>query len=144
MPDLAVAADLATPSDLATNPLVGTWFDQITPVISDNQTVTLTLSANGSYTLVHSQVNAMNAQTKAGCTETISDQGTWSANATNITITPTAAMSGLVADTNCASAMDNGAGMPVAPIVTGTVGYTVNGNTLTVMVGGMPAVFTKK
>src|SRR5690349_10251869 len=73
--------DGGTPPDAAAgNPLLGSWFAQVTSVATDNQTVTLTFATGGGYSLVHTQTNAATSSEHAGCVETITDVGEYSSS----------------------------------------------------------------
>jgi hypothetical protein len=130
-------------------PLVGSWFAQITPITSDNQTETITFKANFTYTGVHTQVDSATAQSKAGCTETTTDNGTFSLGSSGgmstVTLAATPATSGMSVFTNCASGADNGTGTG-SVLTTGTWVYSISGTTLTATINGSssPTTFTKK
>ena len=128
------------------DPLVGTWFAQITPVTSDNQTQTFTFRTDRTYTAVHTQLNAAASTTNAGCTEAQTDVGTYTTNSSSgmmtLTFVPTAGMSSQVVRSGCTTASDNGTSM-TTPSSGGTVGYSIVGNTLT-YVSGSSTVFTRR
>jgi len=130
-----------------TDPLIGTWFSQVTPVSADNQTATLTFNADKSYTAVHTQVDPA-ASTTPGCTETNSDRGTFaeggSSGALTVTFTPDPAASGQLVKSGCTNATDDGSSTG-SPNLTGASTYSVSGNTLTLQGAGTTdaTVFTR-
>jgi hypothetical protein len=125
--------------------LVGTWFAQVTPVTSDNQTATLVFNADGSYSLTHSQMDSLTSADHPGCTETQADVGTYTSDATNVTFTPTTATSGVVTYTGCMNAADNGAGPMRTPQISGAAMYTIVGTTLTITsMGSLGTMFTRQ
>lgn len=114
--------------------LVGTWFEQVTPVTSDNQTATFTFRADLSYTYVHTQLDPSTSSTP-GCTETQTDVGTYTESGSGSTmrmgLTPIAAMSGGVVRSGCTSASDDGPGPAATPVTFAPTLYTVTATTLT-------------
>jgi hypothetical protein len=129
-PLASTGCSASKPNDRA-DPLVGTWFAQITPVSSDDQTETLTLTANKTFTSVHSQVNSPKAATQSGCTETVTDTGTFSDDGSIITMETNAGASGRVIETLCPIASDDGTFIAAPLFPSLSLPYTVTDTTLT-------------
>ena len=117
--------------------LVGTWFEQVTTG-ADNQTETITFTAAGVVSAVHSQLN-QNTTDHAGCTDAVTEMGTFTTSADHTTMT-TVATSSTQAFSGCTNPADNGSGpytgtglflSPTATLLT----YTISGNTLTLPLG---------
>jgi hypothetical protein len=115
------------------DPLLGSWFMQVTAPTADNQTETITFSDDGSYTAVHAQTNSATSSDHAGCIESVTETGTFvdSADRTMLTITPSGSMAER-AYMGCTDPTEDGAGTPVTPLLpASTMAYTLSGNTLT-------------
>lgn len=119
-----------------TDLLIGSWFEQVTPVTSDDQTVTITFRADHTYTLVHTQLHP-STSAQPGCTETQTDVGTYvesgSGSAMRLGWTADAAMSGTTVLSGCTNASDDGPGVAGTPFVTAPALYTVTASTLSIL-----------
>ena len=133
-----------SPDTAAADPLIGTWFLQVTTG-AENQTVTMTLAAGGAMTFVHSQQDAATASDHAGCLDVVSESGTYTASGGTLTLTSVPAMSQQTYS-GCAAATDDGTvaytGTPFTPASPAT--YTVVGNTLTLSGSGLNVMFTRR
>jgi hypothetical protein len=125
--------------------LFGSWFAQIT--VSDNQTQTLTLRPDRTFSSVHSQDNGA-SQDFAGCTEQIEDAGTFvtgtAAGMPTLGLTVNGAESGRVTRTGCDDPADDGTSTttPLFPNVLWT--YTLAGDTLTLHDASGDLVLTRQ
>ncbi len=125
------------------DPLLGIWTDQITPTNAGDESVTLVFS-QGSFTLVHTQVNPASAASKPGCSETYTDQGTFTEGAGTLAVEVNPSLSGWVDDTGCPNTADNGASKQTPVTASGTWTYSISGTTLTLtMTGGSPKTFAQ-
>ena len=115
--------------------LIGTWFAQVTPTTSDNQTVTVTFRADRSYSLTHTQHDSAFAPTP-GCDERQDDVGSYVVNNSSgmmsLTLMPNTSTSGRVVSSGCTNPRDNRTyPLPSTPFsLNGS--YTMSGDTLTV------------
>ena len=126
--------DAALAPDLTVDPLLGTWFAQITPIAADNQTATWTFNANGSYAFTHTQVNSPMAASQAGCKVTTDEGGTFTkgpgGGMPTLSVTPGAA--GQVVTTGCVNPADNKSAPGGNFLKAGTVySYSISGNMMT-------------
>lgn len=132
-------------STAATNNLVGTWFAQVTDPSTDNQTATATFRADLSYTLIHTQVDS-SSSTTPGCLETQTDVGTYvfgnSSGMMTLSLSPNAAMSGVVVRSGCTNATDDGMTTGTPFPLNGT--YAISGNMLTIGSGTSAITFTRR
>jgi hypothetical protein len=128
------------------DPLVGTWVTQTTSIagVPGGESETITFTANGTYTAVDSTVNASNASSKPGCTEALTDTGTFSDDGTMLTMTVDDSAS-QVADTGCPNASDDGTSKTTPFPGSLNSRYTVTETTLTLLaVGGWLRTFTRR
>jgi hypothetical protein len=129
--------------------LVGTWFVQLSPAIDADMTDTVTFTASGTYKAVHSQINSasLGLSDHVGCTETVTDTGTFSDDGSRLTILSNNSASGVVTDTGCPNASDNGTYWSAPNWTTGTRPYTATAATLTIVDPGWigdPVTFTRQ
>jgi hypothetical protein len=115
--------------------LIGTWFVQISPATDGDMTDTVTFTASGTYKAVHSQINlaSLGFSDHVGCTETITDTGTFRDDGSTLTILSNLSASGVVTDTGCLNASDNGTYSSDPLWMTGTVHYSATATTLTLV-----------
>lgn len=135
-------ASPSTIADTGPDPLIGTWFAQITTG-ADNQTETVTFTGSGAFTAVHSQVNDPTSSVRAGCTEVVTEVGTWTTTLGLITLYGTAGAS-TVTTSGCTSAADDMSGpftgTAIFPATGSPVAYSVTGSELTLA----GTVFTRR
>jgi hypothetical protein len=120
--------------------LIGTWFAQITPPSTDNQTETVTFSSNGTFTSVHSQFDT---QPNPGCTEKQVDTGTFTDDGKTLTTTTDVSASGKITLTGCMNASDNGTSSSDPLWTSGSLSYTVTETTLSLL-GAASTTFTRQ
>lgn len=129
----ACGSSAAMIADTGPDPLIGTWFAQITTG-ADDQTETVTFTGAGAYTAVHSQVNDATSSVRAGCTEVVTEVGTWTTTLGLITLYETAGAS-TVTTSGCASPADDMTGpftgTPIFPGTGSPIPYSVTGSELT-------------
>lgn len=126
--------------------LFGTWFSQIT--VSDNQTLTLTLRSDRTFSTVHSQDNSPDSQDYAGCTEQIEDAGTFvtgtAAGMPSLEFTVNGAESGRVTWTGCDDPTDDGTSSTTALFPNALWTYSLAGDTLTLHDASGDTVLTRQ
>jgi hypothetical protein len=123
--------------------LLGIWTDQVTPENTDNQSFTLVFSAMN-FTLVHTEIISSTASAKPGCTESYSDQGSYTESAGKLMVQVDVPNSGLYADIYCKNQSDEGPSNRTPVTMSGTWSYSINGDTLTLTFpGGMPMTFQR-
>lgn len=123
-----------TASDAGPDPLIGTWFAQITPPTADDQSETFTFRADRSLTAVHSQHNSPTSMPGAGCIELVTELGTYTTSGGTLTVTAGASGTSTVTTMGCTDPTEDMtgpyAGTGSLPASGTAVPYSVTSDTL--------------